>query len=119
MPLVWRTNCSLYPATTLAERRWRLGSHGVPNLSLVRGSFDGVEQIDERLEAGVAVRRGKFEVDGQAGQLTDTNIFRVEFPAAPKTGLGFNWGAKFTGCRPNGNFFENARVSQTARDQQP
>ena len=92
MPPVRRKNRSLHPAPTSSERRCNLGRHGVPQLGLVRGSLDAVEQVDERLEAGVAVRGGKFEVDGQAGQLTDAKIVRMAFPAAPKTWLGFDRG---------------------------
>ena len=64
---VWRKNRSLYPAPPLSERRCDLSRHGIPQLRLARGSFDAIEQVDKRLEAGIAVRGGKFEVDGQAG----------------------------------------------------
>jgi hypothetical protein len=67
MPPVRRKNRGLYPAPPASENRCDLGRHGIPHLGLVRSSLDAVEQVDERLEAGVAVRRGKFEVDGQAG----------------------------------------------------
>ena len=67
MPPIWRKSRGLHPAPSASEHRCNLSRHGVPQLRLVRGSLDAVEQVDERLEAGVAVRRGKFEVDGQAG----------------------------------------------------
>src|SRR5437660_7558328 len=119
MPPVRRKNRSLYPAPPLSEHSCDLGRHSVPQIWLVGGSLDAVEQIDERLEAGIVDRRCKFEVNGEAGQLTHAKIVRMAFPAAPKTWLGFDRSAIFSGCRPNSNFFENLRSRQTARHQQP
>ena len=64
MPSIWRKNRSFHPAPPFAERHCDLGRHGIPQLGLVRGSCDAVEQVDKRLESGGAVRRGTCEVDG-------------------------------------------------------
>jgi hypothetical protein len=71
MPPVRRKNRSLYPAAPASERRCDPSRGNIPQLGLVRGSFDAVEEVYERLEAGFAIPRGKFEVNGQAGYPTD------------------------------------------------
>ena len=97
MLLVWRENRSFHPATPLSERRCDFGHHDVPQFGGVRSSLDAVEQVDERLELGVDVRGGKFEVDVQTGQFADAEILRMEFPAAPKAWLCLDGGTKLPG----------------------
>jgi hypothetical protein len=92
----WRKHCRLHPAPPLSECRCDLGPHSLPQLRLALGSFDGIKQIDERLEAGVAVRGGKLEVYGQAGKSADTKIVRMACAATPKTRLGFDRSTELT-----------------------